>query len=342
MSSTRSGLAAAVLADLANAAIQGVSVERLEALRHAPAEAIGHQFGLSVEVMPVKATSVCSVEGIYDEAASRIVIAPGAHARRRTFTLLHELGHHLAYQVDVVADFLEEQATEDAEEDFADAFAAAILLPGELVGRHIGPKGPMAADVVALFTDPDCRASREACAVAAVQQVHGSGYVVVADVDGTVRFAARSRTPYRINGNTAQPPDGILAAAGRTGRARSDSATLRYRTGNTTDPLAGDAARDGDYIFGVFTTGRPAWIGPLWIPADNRSSVEQVACPHPACGHEWNALGRRCRECREHRCPACGRCGCDRQSVPQQSTCSACFLYVPAGQLVDGVCADCR
>lgn len=340
--STRSGVAASVFAELARTALDGVPAEHLDALRWTPDEAIRTRFGLSVEILPVSATSACPVEGRYDEDLGRIVVAPGVHDRREAFTLLHELGHHLAYQVDDVADFLEAEATEDAEEDFADAFAAAVLLPDELVARHITSAGPDAAAVCALFTDPDCRASREACAVAAAQRLQGSGYVVVADLDGAVRFAARSRTPYRISRHTAQPPDSLLARAGRAGHARAEAATLHYRTGNTSDPHAADAVRDGAYVFGVFTTGRPAWAGALWIPAVDGPPVEQVTCPSLACGHEWDAVGRPCRDCREHRCPACDRCGCDRSSAPPSGLCSSCFLYVPAGQLADGVCADCR
>jgi Zn-dependent peptidase ImmA (M78 family) len=317
MTGTRTGLAAAAFADLARAALCQVPTEQQELLRVAPEDTLRAHFGLTVQDGPVQATSACSVEGRYDEAAGRIIIAPGAHVRRRTFTLLHELGHHFAYQIDAVADFLEAQATEDAEEDFADAFAAALLLPDALIERHITPGGPTAADVSALFTDPDCRASREACAVAAMQRLPGSGYVVVADLDGTVRFAARSRTPYRVSRGTPQPRDSILARAGRVGRARSDTAILRYRTGNATDPHAGDAARQGGYVFGVFTTGRPPWTGALWIPADDRPSGTQAVCSHPACGHEWHAVGRACPDCREHRCPACNRCGCNTPQLPK-------------------------
>jgi hypothetical protein len=340
--STRSGLAASVFAELARTALDVVPAGHADALRWTPAEAIRTHFGLAVETLPIAATSACSVEGRYDEGLGRIVIAPGVHHRRETFTLLHELGHHLAYQVNAVADFLEAAATEDAEEDFADALAAAILLPEELVARHITPAGPDATDVAALFNDPDCRASREACVVAAAQRLQGSGYVVVADLDGTVRFAARSRTPYRISRNTAQAPDSTLARAGRGSRARAEAETLRYRTGHATDPHAADAARHGDYVFGVFTTGRPAWAGALWIPPDSGPPVEQAACPHPACGHEWNAFGHPCSVCGEHRCPACDRCECSSPSAPRSALCSGCFLYVPPRQLAGGLCSECR
>ncbi len=78
------------------------------------------------------------------------------------------------------------------EEAICDVVAAELLLPDPLVGR-IGPKGPSASDVIALFYAS--QASREACCVKAAQTMRTPGYVMLADLTGTALFTAAAQPP---------------------------------------------------------------------------------------------------------------------------------------------------
>jgi hypothetical protein len=100
--------------------------------------------------------------------------------------------------------------------------------------------------------------------------------------------------------------------------------------------------RDGSYVFGVFTTGRPPWSGRLWIPRDDGPQITQVVCGEPSCEHEWDAVGRPHSTCGEHRCPRCGKCGCGRGDGPAQVMCAICTMTVPVTRVTGGVCSDCQ
>lgn len=334
---TRSGLPASTFADLARGVVAVLPEGIASFLAADPASVIREQFGLTVEIRHT-VDGPCGVAGRYYESRRLIAVDGRSVPTRQRFTLLHELGHQLAYDHDSVADLLEETPLDEAEEDFCDAFAAAILLPDKLVDQHIGDEGPTAQQVVDLHRAST--ASREACAIAAAQRLPGAGYVVVAQRDGTVQFAARSLTPYRIARDTPQPGS-VLAHAGSSGRARSERTTLAYRRGGRTDPYAADAVRDDGYVFAVLTRGRPPWESGLWLPLDETPDAVQAMCGRPQCGHEWLAYGNPCPRCGEHRCPGCGNCGCGSPTT-QEGTCVVCGLLTPAHRLDDdGVCTDC-
>lgn len=334
---TRSGVPASTFADLARGVMEVLSEDTASLLAADPTSVIRERFGLTVEIRHA-VDGPCGVAGRYYEPRRLIVVDGRSVPARQRFTLLHELGHHLAYDHDNVADLLEETAVDEAEEDFCDAFAAAILLPDELVDQHIGDEGPTARQLVELHRAST--ASREACAVAAAQRLPGAGYVIIAHTDGTVQFAARSRTPYRVARDTPQPGS-VLADAGSTGRARSDRTTLTYRRGGRTDPYAADAVRDDGYVFAVLTRGRPPWEAGLWLPLDETPDAVQAVCGRAQCGHEWLAYGNPCPRCGEHRCPNCGHCGCGHSNTPE-GTCVVCGLLKPEHRLDDdGVCTDC-
>jgi hypothetical protein len=322
-----------------------MDVTTAQLLREEPLEAVRELFDLTVEVADWQGASPCSVSGRYYGDQLRIVVDGRSAAQRQNFTVLHELGHHVTYDVEDVANLIESfedpDEAEAAEEDFADAFAACLLLPSELVDLHIGTEGPTPDAVIGLVEGST--ASREACAVAAVQRIDRSGYVVVSDLAGTVRFAARSNTPYRIARDTRQPPDGVLAQAANSGRASDPRATLRYASGQPTDPHHAQAVRHGNYVIAVFTTGRPPWDRGLWIPDESVAQATQATCGFDDCGHEWTALGRPCSRCRDHRCEECGRCGCDVPETAEVAICQCgCGMQVRASRVVGGVCNDCR
>lgn len=344
---TRNSVSAVTWGRLATTAVGQLTDPAVaERLRHDPLSAVQEDFGLIVEPMKPHDTSDCSVAGRYYPKDRRIVVDTSVVLQRQNYTVLHELAHAVIYDVEEVADTIERsgdaQACADAEEDFADAFASALLLPNRLVAPIVGPSGPTADDVARLH-EVSRTASREACAVAAVQRLPRSGYVVLADLDGTVRFAARTNTPYRLARNTSQSADSILARAGANGRASDGQATLRYPSGKFTDPHHSQAVRHGNYVFGVFTTGRPPWETGVWIPDEQPTRIQEVVCGFDECGKIWTTATRPCPKCGDHNCPRCGRCGCAILQGPDEIVCGGrCGMLVAVGRTLDGICNDCR
>ncbi len=127
--------------------------------------------------------SGCAVSGSYHPELTppTLLIGRSLSHRRRAFTALHELGHHLQ-QTDVALG----ERTFEAEnpllfqEKVCDAFAAEVLLPASAEPRT-------AQDVVAAYFDS--AASREACCVWASQRIRGT--VALVDGAGKVLFASR-------------------------------------------------------------------------------------------------------------------------------------------------------
>ena len=311
-----------------------------DALAADPEGAVRDVFGIAVTVSDRALESDCGIDGLYFAPPPRIEVAASASRRREHFTVCHEFGHHLQHEDDELMGLFESlgPAGEAVEEDVADTVAAELLMPSDRVRDVIGAAGPRARDVAGLFTQT--QASREACCVRAAQTLRAPGYVVLADVDGTVRFAALSRTVYRVGRGTAQHDGHLLARAGRTGSARGTE-RLAYASGTLSDWMHGDAVADGGYVFGVFTTGAPPWGGLSVLPSDGPRGAD-VSCVR--CDNDFEAFGRPCASCGDHRCPECGGCSCDdAPATAPDRLCGACFLTKPRAQFAgDGsVCTDC-
>ena len=161
----------------------------------------------------------CSVAALYSgtEHPPRISVARDASAGRRAFSALHEFGHHLCRRVTTVSDALFElpDGGHSIEEDLVDAFAAAVLLPQHTVTTGFAD-GVDAAAVIQLWRST--AASREACCVAAAQQLPVPGYVMLLQRDGHCQFAAPQRRC--LSHRTQQPPDSRQATT-RTPRRHS-------------------------------------------------------------------------------------------------------------------------
>lgn len=98
--------------------------------------------------------SRCSVAGSYrpERTPPVLEVTRSASTRRRHFTALHELGHHLQQNDEDLGEAALSVPNSMAFEDAAcDTFAARILLPDALVANAIGPRGPAVDDVVRLF-----------------------------------------------------------------------------------------------------------------------------------------------------------------------------------------------
>ena len=109
--------------------------------------------------------SRCSVAGSYQHQTSppALVVSRSRSVRRRGFTSLHELGHHLQQTDPELGQrrFSAVEDSEELEEEACDAFAARVLLPDDQAAAHIAPRGPTATSVAEMFHSS--QASREAC-----------------------------------------------------------------------------------------------------------------------------------------------------------------------------------
>jgi Zn-dependent peptidase ImmA (M78 family) len=281
----------------------------------------------------------CSVAGgyRYDTTPPTLLIAESASHRRRAFTALHELGHHLQKNdLRLATRSLDPRDGEAVEEAACDAFAGQVLLPDDLVERHIGPRGPAASDVVALYTGSG--ASRAACCVRAAERLSGLGAVVLLEPDGRVSFAAAKGFVPPARGSDQSGSPLIRAALARDGQATGDS-VIHYRDGSTSDLLYGDCVWCDGYLVAVLVTDRAAWK-PFAPPRPGTAQRRSRLWICETCQDEFTADGPPCPRCRQPRCPH-GHCGC---TTAAQRLCQGCYLGKHVSQFAGSAthCRDCR
>jgi hypothetical protein len=282
-----------------------------------------------ISVDPNSLPTHCSVAACYIATSSppQILVSHDAAAARRAFSILHEYAHHLRDVVPAVADefWSMPDGGKAIEEDLADAFAAAILIP-EPVRLESFEHGVTAAAVVRLSHISS--GSREACCVAAANQLPTPGYVMLLDSSGTARFTARQGNELPIRRGTRQAAT-ILATAAHGGRARGVD-TPTFASGVTGRQMHVDAVLDGQYIFAVWTTDSPPWGG-LSVPLNDGPTGHDGYCE--ACDVEFTAWTTPCQECDEPHCSRCGACACQpgAKLLPsvRNRTCDRCFLTLP-------------
>lgn len=305
-----------------------------------PEDAIPRLLSVPVQIVDrPPGTGECGIDGCYFSRPPRIVVTQAASDGRTCFSILHETGHHLQAQDDELLDAYERmgRAGGAVEEDVCDAIAAELLLPEPVCAPVSRRGGPTAGDVVELFATT--RASREASCVRAASNLAGPGYVVLADRDGTIRFAAAAGTPYGVARGTAQDPGHLLQRAGRHGAGR-ERATLRHATGTLTDVMHADAVRHDEYVFAVFTRGRPPWGGFSALPEEGPRGTD-ITCGR--CEADVEAFGRPCAVCGDRRCPRCEQCSCAGRAVSER-WCARCFLLKAPSQFEGSneICIDCE
>jgi Zn-dependent peptidase ImmA (M78 family) len=308
-------------------------------------DAIAERDDVAVEMVSPSLKSGCSIAAAYlrNSDPPRIVIGRTNSAGRKSFSLGHEFAHHLIDQDPIVADLLFEAGTRGPalEEDICDAFAAMLLIADDAVDAALGSKGVTAAAVARLFTA--CNASREACAVAMAQQLHGEGYVAIlrqeteaGDNYLSAQFCARTQNAFPIARGTAQE-DHLLNHAVRAGRAQGH-ARLRFPSGALTDEYHCDAVHSGGYMFAVFVSESPPWGG-LSIRSSKGGGYETSWCDN--CSEEFRPVGASCLGCGEYQCPTCRRCSCVAAPAPSARICRSCFLEKPGSKFVGDECFEC-
>lgn len=288
----------------------------------------------------------CSVAGGYlDETdPPTVVVARSASYRRRGFTALHELGHHLQKTNLTLGQNLYTRHDNEAFEEFAcDAFAARVLLPDEQMANFIEPRGPTAPGVADMVRSS--KASREACCVRAAERLTGIGAVVLLDVTGAVIFSATHGLipPARGSDQTTTP---LVAAALRaSATVERDDTFVAYRDGGRSELLYGQAVRcDDDYLIAILAADNAAW--------------RPLALPRPDTGRSWFGSWWTCETCigdapfqvREPPCPRChqpqcpdGHCGCNAARAAKERLCDRCHLLLGPSRFqgASTTCRDC-
>ncbi|WP_051944369.1 ImmA/IrrE family metallo-endopeptidase [Streptacidiphilus rugosus] len=317
---------------------------RLAALRTDVLTEIGDWPEVQVRLVPeTGGGDRCSVAGSYDDntVPPTLRVGESRSLRRRGFTALHELGHHLQQTDPSLGEKLFAWAdSEGLEEEACDAFAARILLPESQLSESLKNVGPTASDVVGLFRTS--QASREACCVRASGFFVGCGAVVLLDAQGTVVFAARHGMIPPACGSDQSATPLIRAALKSHAGAQADRTHFVFRDGHRSDDLYGQAKwLDEDYLVAVFGPDQVAW--------------RQFTAPRPSSGTSrflsgWNcetcgdgfAVTETCAQCQQPRCPE-GHCGCTAARAASDPTCTKCFLKKGKAQFSAGstVCKEC-
>ena len=283
----------------------------------------------------------CSVAGgyVYTTDPPTLTIAESMSSRRQQFTALHELGHHLQKNdAELAVAVLRQRGDNDAFEDAAcDLFASLVLIPDDLLPARSDGRSPSAADVVALFERT--RASRAACCVRIANELGTHGVVAVLDAAGTVSFAAARGEVYPPARGSSQAGTPLVAAAlRRGGNARVDDTFVRYRTGDRSTLLYGDAVWTGEYLITVAVLDRAGWkrFAP---PRTGSSEFVPRNWTCEVCGEEFTPDGD-CGRCRTPRCSA-GHCTC---ALAAERQCRQCFQLLGPSRFssrTDTVCRDC-
>lgn len=315
----------------------------LLALRREPLGELERWPDLRVRTVPEAADGGrCSVAGSYQHQASPpvLIVSESRSIRRRGFTALHELGHHLQ-QTDLGLGqrLFTVEDSEALEEAACDAFAARVLLPDDAVGGHIGSRGPTAAAVADLFRSS--QASREACCVRAAECLIGAGVVVLLDQEGTVLFAASHGyiPPARGSDQSATPL--ITAALRSQGTVERDQTFLSYRDGNASDLLYGQASWcDPGYLIAVVTSDNVPWRRFAPPRPDTSRSRHGAWWTCETCGQDFQAAEPPCDRCGQPRCDSL-HCGCTVRRASRDRTCDSCHMTLHPSRFA-GNSATCR
>jgi hypothetical protein len=297
--------------------------------------------GLQLRLVPDTQTDErCSVAGgyVHTTVPPTLTVTDSLSPGRRSFTVLHELGHHLQKSNIPLARAVRSQPadTDEFEDAACDAFAARVLITDHELAAVLTDRSPTAATLVRLFEET--QASRAACCARVVEHLGTSGVVAVIDNTGRVQFA-RGRgeviAPARGTDQSCSPL--IKAAMTSTRDAQHDRTYFTYRTGNRTSDMYGDAAWAGDYLLVLAVLDRPGWK--KFAPSRDipRTYVPRLDGWCDIC-QEAFTVSDRCTICRQGRC-AVGHCGC---SSAKERACDRCFCVKHISQFPAPEASTCK
>lgn len=286
----------------------------------------------------------CSVAGSYQHQASppALLVSRSRSVRRRGFTGLHELGHHLQQSdLELGQRLFAVEDSEELEEEACDAFAARVLLPDDQVAGHIDPRGPTATSVAEMFRSS--QASREACCVRAAEHLTGAGVIVLLDAAGAVLFAAPRGLIPPARGSVQSGTPLITAALRGHGTVERDHTVVLYRDGSTSDQVYGQAAWcDEDYLIAVLVSDNAAWRRFAPPRPDTGRSRWGSWWTCETCGREFRVTERPCERCGEPSCES-GHCGCTVKRAGRDRMCDKCFMTLSPSRFAGDstTCRDC-
>ncbi len=328
--------------------IERLSAEQRRGLSEDPVAVLGDLGILVVAADPGNTLEKCSCDGWYVPAdyapglRPTIVYVRTPHSRRESFTLLHELCHHLV-RLDLA--LLSEIADADGdgdemEERICDAFAGRVLIPDEVVRAVLKGGRPRASHLPALFDA--CNGSLEACAVRLAEHLRCDGYVALLErATHTLRFASTSPEGAYAWGRGSKLPSGHPVWRAGESRAYNGEGAVVWASGYQ-KPMWLDAVGNGAVVCAVFSAER-YWGGTgLSILSDAPSTKSMPmlvggTCAH--CGAGTYGL-RACDKCGDVKCRKCGRCGCGAPK-PAMRTCTKCYMMKARSQFRAGS-SECR
>ncbi|MER6488976.1 ImmA/IrrE family metallo-endopeptidase [Streptomyces virginiae] len=317
----------------------------VEALRADPLAELGRWTDLQVSLEAASDSGGrCSVAGSYRPQTDppTLVVGAARSHRRRGFTGLHELGHHLQQtDPDLGQRLFGWEDSETFEEAACDAFAARILVPDAQIAADVRRCGPCADDVVAMFRTS--RASREACCVRAAQYLAGGSAVVLFDAGGRVLFAAAHGMIPPARGSDQSGTPLLAAALGARATVERDKTFVLYRSGQRSDLLYGQAAWcDEDYLIAVLAEDSVAWRAFTAPRPRTGSSRFGSWWECETCEESFKIIEPGCAECGE---PSCGQghCGCTAARKRSDRACKECFMVLAPSRFegANTVCRDC-
>ena len=208
--------------------------------------AIETLYSITVMERPEQRTiGVCAVDGAYFSSPPRIVVAAAVSPRRRAFTALHELAHHLIrheWSLFGLAGYRE------IEERVCNRFAAEILAPQVLCDEVLGGELPTATAFADLYLRS--AASRAVCARRIAERLPGIGHAVVA-LGTVVTYCAGRGTPFQAEYGTEQGPSSIFGIAVREGAAHQTTRVI-YREGFVSPEYQAEAIYSDGHVFAIF------------------------------------------------------------------------------------------
>lgn len=337
---TQIDAATASLLDTIDPALRG-------ALAKDPVAVIKAHFG-PVGLQPLPSGSPtsdeCSCDGYYeaflDPTRPWILYDSRVSAERRSFTLLHELGHHLlATQVPELLDLVDEIAgprgdPAAVEELLCHRLAGQLLTPDSLLDEVVGGDPPKPGHLLELTEKG--HASWEAAAVRLAERISGPGAVVLLREPGLVAFAAAS------NGSSfGWPRNSRLRTGGPLSRAFSVDARAkedRYRWGLAyEEEFFCDTVKVHDRLVVAVMSRHRSTRGLSFLqevePSWKRRLEFCLAC-------NGERIVGWCDRCRGRFCRECGRCGCYRP-VAANRHCDGCGLIKPFRPGAE-LCRDCE
>ena len=264
----------------------------------------------------------CSAAGTYNFHTSppTLGVVKSQSYRRRQFTVLHELGHHLQKSDAKLAVAVRRVGKDHNlfEDAACDSFAAKVLIP-DSIGVEFGGRSPSAADVILLFDSTS--ASRAACSVWCAERLGTNGVVIVLDRRGFVSFASPHGecVPPAKGSNQSSTP--LISAALRSGSsARTENTFIMYQNGSEGRKLYGDAEWSGDYLIAVLVMDRAGWLAfapPRMEPGRYGGFTSRCS----VCNDRLDS-SQICPICKYSKCQS-GHCKCP---AIQERVCQMCFM----------------